>query len=184
MRRTTSPEGRRTSSTETGALICGVTGSGFRGSGFLSLLVFALGGTLFVSGELLSDLRLEAPYSGDGGLMLSAAGVSLRATAGVLARAVRAQVPLVITALYEIEAERERIDVLRAELDVHFDTAESQLETPEVLLSFVRHPRAYSLRHNSNTAIAGWLETLGCRVRGPAILARWHIDRPTTGDTR
>ena len=100
------------------------------------------------------------------------------------AREVRAQVPLVITELYEIEVERQRIGVLRAELDAYFDTADVQLETPEVLLSFVRHPRAYSLRHNSNTALAGWLETLGCRVSGPAILARWHIDRPTTADTR
>lgn len=95
---------------------------------------------------------------------------------------VRAQVPLVITDLYEIEVERQRIDVLRAELDAYFDTADIQLETPEVLLSFVRHPRAYNLRHNSNTALAGWLETLGCRVSGPAILARWHVDRPTPGD--
>lgn len=91
------------------------------------------------------------------------------------AQAIRAQVPLLITNLYEIEVARERIGVLRAELDAYFETADVVVETPEVVLSFVRHPRDYSLRHNSNTALAGWLETLGCRVRGPAILARWKI---------
>lgn len=100
------------------------------------------------------------------------------------AREVRAQVPLEIRTLYEFAVERERIGALRAELDAHFDTAEWQQETPEVHLSFVPHPRAYSLRHNSNTAIAGWLETLGCQIRGPAILARWQIDRPITGESR
>ena len=100
------------------------------------------------------------------------------------ARAIRAQVPILITDLYEIEVEQKRVVVLRAELDAHFDTADVQVDTPEVLLSFVRHPHAYNLRHNSNTALAGWLETLGCRVTGPAIVARWHIESPATGDTR
>lgn len=105
-------------------------------------------------------------------------GLGRRALPGPAnARAIRAQVPLLITNLYEIEVEQERISVLRAELDAYFDAADVQVETPEVLLSFVRHPRPYSLRHNSNTALAGWLETLGCRVRIPAIPARWKIDR-------
>jgi len=97
---------------------------------------------------------------------------------------VRRQVPLVIKALYVIEVEQARIEDLRAELDAIFATAERVLETPETDLVFVPHPRDYNLRHNSNTAIAGWLRKLGCETRGPAILARWRIDAPTTGATR
>lgn len=124
--------------------------------------------------------RKTGPGHGIAALLWSTPGaLGRRALPGpATAQAVRAQVPLLITALYEIEVERKRIGVLRAELDGYFDTADAPLETPEVVLSFVRHPRAYSLRHNSNTAIAGWLKTLGCRVSGPAILARWHIAYP------
>jgi hypothetical protein len=98
--------------------------------------------------------------------------------------AVRNQVPLVIDSLYEIEVERARVEALRAQLDAIFEAAGQPRETPETHLFFVPHPRAYTLRHNSNTAIAGWLEQLGCEVRGAAILANWRIDETTTGETR
>jgi hypothetical protein len=100
------------------------------------------------------------------------------------AAGVRSHVPLVIVSLYEIEVERARIEELRAQLDAIFDAAERVRETPETHLFFVPHPRAYNLRNNSNSVIADWLEKLGCEVSGPAILARWRIDRPTTGDSR
>ncbi|MFU8895777.1 MAG: hypothetical protein ACNA8J_05270 [Gammaproteobacteria bacterium] len=96
--------------------------------------------------------------------------------------AVREQVPLVISAVYGIEVERTRIETLRVELDAVFDEAEEVRETPETQLFFVRYPRAYNLRHNSNTVIADWLERLGCETRGPALVASWRIKRPTTGE--
>jgi hypothetical protein len=97
---------------------------------------------------------------------------------------VRARVPLRIETLYEIEVERERVEILRAELDAIFAEADEVRETPETHLFFAPHPRAYNLRHNSNTAIASWLERLGCETRGPALLARWAFDQPTTGETK
>jgi len=97
---------------------------------------------------------------------------------------VRARVPLVIEMLYEIEVERARVEALRAELDAIFAAAGRELDTPETDLIFVPHPRAYNLRHNSNTAIAAWLVRLGCETRGPAILANWRISQPATGETR
>lgn len=96
---------------------------------------------------------------------------------------VRRQVPFVIETLHEIEVEQARLADLRAELDAIFATAERELETPSADLVFVPHPRDYNLRHNSNTAIAAWLVKLGCETKGPAILARWRIDPPTTGAT-
>lgn len=98
------------------------------------------------------------------------------------AAAVRQQVPLEIEALYEIEVERRRIDALRRELDAIFDAGDEPRETPETALYFVPHPRAYNLFHNSNTAIANWLEALGCEVRGWRIFANWRIDQATSGE--
>lgn len=100
------------------------------------------------------------------------------------AEAVRARIPLVIVNLYGIEVEQARVEALRKELDAIFAAAEQPLDTPETDLIFVPHPRAYTLSHNSNTAVAGWLTQLGCEVRGPAINARWRIDEPTTGESR
>ena len=95
------------------------------------------------------------------------------------ATSVRAQVPLLIENLYEIEVERALIEALRAELDALFEAPVRRLETPVADLVFVPHPRDYNLRHNSTTVIAAWLEQLGCEVSGPALLARWQIDQPT-----
>lgn len=91
---------------------------------------------------------------------------------------VRLQVPLVIVELYRIRVERPRVEALRARLDAIFDAAEVQLDVPEVLLIFAPHPRDYNLVHNSNRAIADWLEELGCEVRGRAILAHWRFEPP------
>lgn len=97
---------------------------------------------------------------------------------------VRARVPLLITALYEIEVERAHINALRAELDAIFDAAAEPRDTPEVDLVFVPHPLDYNLRHNSNTVVAGWLEQLGCEIKGSAILARWRVLEPSPGGAR
>lgn len=40
-------------------------------------------------------------------------------------------------------------------------------------LVFVPHPDRYSITHNSNQVTADWLEELGCRVEGPAVLSVW-----------
>ena len=41
-------------------------------------------------------------------------------------------------------------------------------------LVFVPHPEPYSMFHNSNHMVAAWLEQLGCRVEGPALLSSWR----------
>jgi hypothetical protein len=122
----------------------------------------------------------------------SAVAALLWSTPGALGRralpgpptadAVREQVPLAIEALFEIEVERSRIELLRAALDAIVLSAERQLETPETFLTFVPYPRDYNLRHNSNSMIAAWLEELGCEVSGIRVQANWHVDSATTGD--
>ena len=44
-------------------------------------------------------------------------------------------------------------------------------------LVFVPHPEPYSLFHNSNHVVAAWLEQLGCKVEGPALLSSWRLAR-------
>lgn len=85
---------------------------------------------------------------------------------------------------HRFRGRRARIEALRASLDAIFAAAEQALDTSETDLIFVPHPRAYTLRHISNTAVAGWLTQLGCEVRAPAIIARWRIHEPTTGESR
>jgi hypothetical protein len=91
---------------------------------------------------------------------------------------VRSEVPLVIENLHRIEVDRERIERLRRRLDAIFAAAERELYSPDTFLLFVEHPKAYTLRNNSNRAIAEWLEELGCEVRGPRLLASWRIGGP------
>ena len=42
-------------------------------------------------------------------------------------------------------------------------------------LVFVPYPEPYSIVHNSNQVVAGWLEQLGCRVEGPALFSVWQL---------
>ena len=42
-------------------------------------------------------------------------------------------------------------------------------------LVFVPHPDPYSMFHNSNRVVAGWLEQLGCRVEGTTLLSVWQL---------
>lgn len=48
-------------------------------------------------------------------------------------------------------------------------------------LEFVPHPDPYWIFHNSNQVVVGWLEELGCRVEGPAVLSDWRKGDPEDG---
>jgi hypothetical protein len=42
-------------------------------------------------------------------------------------------------------------------------------------LVFVPHPDPYTIDHNSNRVVAGWLEQLGCRLEGTTLLSVWQL---------
>ena len=42
-------------------------------------------------------------------------------------------------------------------------------------LVFVPHPDPYTIAHNSNRMVAGWLEQLGCRLEGTTLLSVWQL---------
>lgn len=95
---------------------------------------------------------------------------------------VRLQVPLLIEHLHELQVERAAVEELRARLDALFAAADLQLDSPDTDLVFVRHPRDYTLRHNSNRVIADWLVALGCEIHGWALYAHWKIITPADTD--
>lgn len=93
------------------------------------------------------------------------------------ARGVREGLEVGIEHLYEIRVERGRAAALRRRLEGLYEAnLATEVNTPSVGLSFVRHPEPYTARHNSNTVAAGWLRELGCRVEGPALVSRWRIE--------
>lgn len=83
-----------------------------------------------------------------------------------------------IAQMYELEVERDRADRLRTQLEQVFDERRETLVVNEsVDLTFVHYPKTYTYLHNSNHAVADWLRELGCRVEGPAVYARWRVER-------
>lgn len=89
--------------------------------------------------------------------------------------AVRAQVRVGIQEVHGLSVEAARVAALRRRLDALFEAGEVR-ETPEVDLSFVAYPHAYSLRHNSNAVIADWLIELGAGVNRRPIWAGWRVE--------
>lgn len=77
--------------------------------------------------------------------------------------------------IFEVEAGA--ADRLVARLDTIFRAHPGPATyQPEYDLEFTAHPEPYSIAHNSNQVVAGWLEDLGCRVSGPASVSAWRVE--------
>lgn len=95
----------------------------------------------------------------------------------VTADVVRAAVRVGIEHLHEVVVDARDASALRRRLDALFHAADSTLVYNEGYdLEFVHHPETYWAFRNSNQMVARWLERLGCRVRGPALLSRWRVE--------
>lgn len=78
--------------------------------------------------------------------------------------------------VYEFSVEGARVDALLLELDRQFNESKEEPHySDERKLSFVTHPRPYTFRHNSNHAVAQWLEELGIGIRGNPALGNWEF---------
>lgn len=79
-----------------------------------------------------------------------------------------------ISELHSFEVSGHAADALRRELDVLFRQGSRRrlLRNDPYDFEFVPHPRAYWLGHSSNGMVAGWLESLGCRVSGGGFIVR------------
>jgi hypothetical protein len=78
-----------------------------------------------------------------------------------------------------IQVPGERAHRLRRRLDrFHAERVDQAVVNPYENFVFVPHPGNYHLLYSSNQVAAGWLEELGCTVRGPATHAIWRIGDP------
>ena len=79
--------------------------------------------------------------------------------------------------VHELEVEGLAADGLRIVLEGIFAAgAEEAVHNEAMEMTFVPHPRAYAPWRNCNTVVAGWLETLGCHVRGDRNSADFRIE--------
>lgn len=92
------------------------------------------------------------------------------------AATVKRQVRVGIVELHTLRVERTHADALRARLDAIIARAPTLLPAPDVDLTFVPHPDAYSLTHNSNQVMADWLVELGCQVARRPLWAGWRVE--------
>lgn len=80
---------------------------------------------------------------------------------------------------FALRVAEERADSLARSLDEIFRRGvETVVVNPGNGLTFVRHPEAYTLGHNSNHEVAEWLRALGCEVDVGTPLSRWRIAPP------
>ena len=95
------------------------------------------------------------------------------------ARSVQAQVREGTERVYELRVPRAASERLRAELDgIYAANRATLVYSATYDLEFVRHPVPYSAEHNSNVVMARWLEALGCKVEGAALITNWRVENP------
>jgi len=78
-----------------------------------------------------------------------------------------------------IEASRQRVSALVAELDGRFRrsaAAHQPVHNPGTGLDHVPDSEHYWGLHNCNHVTAGWLRRLGCEIRGPAITSKFRVE--------
>lgn len=89
---------------------------------------------------------------------------------------IRRRIPVVIDAIYALPGEPARVDALSADLDALFEARRDTLHYNAVYdLEFVVHPEPYTLGHNSNHVVAGWLRQLAIEVRGSPMMGTWRL---------
>lgn len=92
---------------------------------------------------------------------------------------IRERVRSGIEAMHAVGVSKARVEALRERLDATWE-AGSDEAVVNVLndLVFVPHPADYHTFHNSNHAVANWLEMLGAEVKGSAANSDWRVVRP------
>ena len=92
--------------------------------------------------------------------------------------AIRRALPIETEHIFLILAEMKNVVRLRDRLEAIFlENRQTLHHNPDLGIDFVRHPEPYSLSHNSNTVVAGWLRELGAEVRGSGPFSSWTIQR-------
>lgn len=120
------------------------------------------------------------------GAMLAAVFASTRAALGRqelegadLNAAVRAGLRVPLEDIHHIEVPATRAQELLEQLEAIWEAgADGRVDSAAWGMSFVGHPDAYTLRHNSNRVVAQWLESLDVEVSKKPVLSNWQVERP------
>lgn len=80
-------------------------------------------------------------------------------------------------------AARQRVDALRRRLDgIYYRHHQTVTYEPSSDMWFVRYDGGYSGCHNCNHATKAWLQSLGCRVRGPGLTSAFVLNPADRAD--
>lgn len=81
--------------------------------------------------------------------------------------------------VHEFDAERERVEALRAELNARFESQNATAFYNERRqMSFVKDREKYWMGHQSTTVMAGWARKLGCEASGYSLRANYTLKEP------
>nr|WP_026279126.1 MULTISPECIES: DUF2459 domain-containing protein [Thioalkalivibrio] len=79
--------------------------------------------------------------------------------------------------VHHVEVPAGRVRALVEKLETIWEEgADERVDSDTWGMSFVGHPDAYTLRHNSNRVVAQWLETLDIEVSKKPILSNWRVE--------
>ncbi|ADC70983.1 hypothetical protein TK90_0468 [Thioalkalivibrio sp. K90mix] len=118
------------------------------------------------------------------GAMLAAVFASTRAALGRqelegadLNAAVRTSLRVPLEDIHHIEVPATRAQALIEKLEAIWEEgADERVDSAAWGMSFVHHPDAYTLRHNSNHVVAQWLESLDVEVSKKPVLSNWQVE--------
>jgi predicted small secreted protein len=89
---------------------------------------------------------------------------------------INAQVRMPIHSLHRLAAPAAKIDSLDRRLAHTFEQRRAQAyANVGYAVEFVPGERPYTLFHNSNHVVAGWLRELGIEVRGNPVFGSWRV---------
>lgn len=91
-------------------------------------------------------------------------------------RPLAAQIGIGIEKIYRFDVPAEKVDSLIRFLDSKFEQSDHEPWFSDARqLSFIPHPRPYTLSYNSNHMVADWLRRLDVEVQGNPALGRWRL---------
>ena len=118
--------------------------------------------------------------------LASGAAALLWPTPATLARAqldgpadvdvLRGQLRVGIQDIYVFEVAGSDADRVMDKLDaLHLEGEDAHQYVAAYDMTFAPHPDPYTVLNNSASVLAGWLESMGVEVDGPALVASWRV---------
>lgn len=111
--------------------------------------------------------------------MCPGAGTLARRTLPVIQGAETLQAQFGLEHAYSIPAEPARVAALLERLDAGYDSRRAgEIFNPVTGMNCVPSDRLYAVIDNCNTAVADWLDALGCDLSGQTVNADFEVQAP------